>query len=70
MMHEEKPAGLDAFLGMHGKEPAVPQWGFLPEEAPSVDCRGKDCISLSEDAAELSSALNVPFREVRTMRIK
>lgn len=64
MMHEEKPAGLDGCLGMHGKEPAVTRWGFLPEDAPSVDCRGQNCISLSEEDAELSSAFNVPFREL------
>lgn len=50
--------------GLHGKEPAVTQQGFLPEKVPSIDYRGKNCISLSEDDAELSSALNVPFREL------
>lgn len=58
-----------ASLDTDGKEPAVTQWGFLPEEVPSGDRRDGNCMSLSEDDAELSSALHGSSR-VRPTRPK
>lgn len=53
----------DARTRMRGQEPGVTHRGFLPEEGPSTDCCGENCLSMTKDNAE-QLCFNVSYTEV------